>query len=416
MSSASTCAKCRITPTVIHPELASLSIAHIDCDAFFAAIEKRDAPELRSKPVAIGGGKRGVVATACYTARLFGVRSAMPMFKALKLCPELVVVKPNSEKYTTASRQIKSKMSELTPLVQSVSIDEAYLDLSGTENLHGHCPAVMLSRLQNDIQSDIGITVSVGLSFNRFLAKSASELDKPKGFAVIGQSEAKTFLSDKPIDFIHGVGPALTKKVNAKGFHTLGDLQISDKRHLISLLGEAGVWLHDRANGIGRRRVDPSSDRKTISSETTFNTDQSEKSVLEDQLWYLSEKTAFRAKDVNLQGAVVTLKLKTADFKTRTRRVSLQTATQLSHIIFQTGQQLLAREIDGTKFRLIGIGLSELEPATADIGDLLDPATLKKAKAERAADKARQKFGNEFVTSGRGIRLKAEREKSKRQT
>ena len=406
----SPCRNCGRAPYLVHPEIEALSISHIDCDAFFAAIEKRDDPSLQSKPVIIGGGQRGVVATACYNARLYGVRSAMPMFKAMKLCPHAVVVRPNFEKYTKASRELRQKLDALTPLVQQVSIDEAYLDLSGTRNLHGCSPAEILARLQNDTERDIGITISVGLSFNRFLAKSASELDKPRGFAVIGKAEALSFLAEKPVDFIHGVGPALSRQIRGKGFETLGDLQNTDAKHLIRLFGDTGLWLYERANGIDNRRVDPSTERKSVSAETTFFDDISDPLLLEDHLWWLCEKTAFRAKDAGVQGNVVTLKLKTADFRSRTRSVSLATPTQLAQVLFKTGRQLLAKECDGTRFRLIGIGINGLEPAKGDMADLIDPGSIKRANAERAADKAKQKFGKDIVTTGRGMRLLAEKD------
>ncbi|MFC6199635.1 DNA polymerase IV [Ponticaulis profundi] len=403
------CPQCGTPPYLAHPELESLGVAHMDCDAFFAAIEKRDNPDLLHKPVIIGGGKRGVVATACYTARLYGVRSAMPMFKALKACPDAVVVPPNFDKYKAASQEIRRRMDRLTPLVQQVSIDEAYLDLSGTSRLHNRSAAELLCDLQNEIASDIGITVSIGLSFNKFLAKSASELDKPRGFAVIGREEVKDFLSDKSVDFIHGVGPALARQVRGKGYETLSDIQRTDLKMLIRQFGETGQWLHERANGVDKRPVDPNTERKSVSSETTFFEDIRDLDQLEDHLWFLSEKTAFRAKQAGVQGRVITLKLKTADFKTRTRRLSLHDATQLARIIFQRGRDLLRKEVDGTAFRLLGIGISELEPAQADIADLIDPGALKRADAERAADKAKLKFGKHIVTTGRGMRLLAEK-------
>ncbi|MAK62158.1 MAG: DNA polymerase IV [Ponticaulis sp.] len=409
-SDSTICAYCGKANRLAHPEIRDLSIAHIDCDAFFAAIEKRDDPSLHGKPVIIGGGRRGVVATCCYTARLFGVRSAMPMFKALKLCPDAIIVKPEFDKYKTASREIRARMDALTPLVQQVSIDEAYLDLSGTEKLHGSPPAELLSRLQRSIQTDIGITVSIGLSHNRFLAKSASELDKPNGFAVIGRAETKTFLAERPVDFIHGIGPAFAKQIRGKGFETLGQLQLADIKTLIRHFGEQGLWLHQRANGIDDRKVDPHSERKSISAETTFFEDISDLALLEDQLWWLCEKTAFRAKETGLQGHVVTLKLKTSDFKSRTRRITLSSPTQLAHPLFRTARQLMLKELDGTRFRLIGVGLTELEPAGADVADLIDPSTIKRAKAERAADLAKAKFGKEAVSTGRGMRMIAQRE------
>lgn len=404
------CPHCGSPSLVKHTEIAQLSIAHMDCDAFFAAIEKRDNPSLHGQPVIIGGGKRGVVATCCYTARLFGVRSAMPMFKALKLCPNAIIVRPDFDKYKTASRQIRAKMDELTPLVQQVSIDEAYLDLSGTERLHHASPAELLSRLQNEISRDVGITISIGLSFNRFLAKSASELDKPNGFAVIGRAEARDFLAPKPVDFVHGIGPALARQIRNKGFETLGQLQHENPKHLMSLFGEQGMWLHQRANGIDTRKVDPHSERKSISAETTFFEDISDLATLEDHLWWLCEKTAFRAKETGLQGNVVTMKLRTSDFKTRTRRITLSSPTQLAQILFRTGRLMLTKEMDGTRFRLIGIGLSDLEPQKEDVADLIDPTAIKRARAERAADIAKAKFGKEAVSTGRGVRMSEKRD------
>ncbi|HTO40183.1 MAG TPA: hypothetical protein VL026_04345, partial [Rhizomicrobium sp.] len=189
---AARCGSCGSRRVVAHAELETLSIAHLDCDAFYAAIEKRDNPELRDRPVLVGGtSRRGVVSTACYVARIAGARSAMPMYKALELCPNAVVIKPNFAKYTAASKAMRSMMLELTPLVEPLSLDEAFLDLTGTERLHGQSAARTMARLTKRIENEIGITVSVGLSFNKFLAKLASDLDKPRGFAVIGVGEAK---------------------------------------------------------------------------------------------------------------------------------------------------------------------------------------------------------------------------------
>ena len=407
--SGSLCPHCNSDHYISHAEINELSIAHIDCDAFFASIEKRDNPDLQGKPVIVGGGKRGVVATCCYTARLFGVRSAMPMFKALKLCPDAVVVKPDFKKYKTASRAIREHMDDLTPLVQQVSIDEAYLDLSGTEKLHGKRPSELLSSLQNKIQSDIGITVSIGLSYNKFLAKSASELDKPNGFALIGKKEAKSFLAAQPVNFVHGVGPALASQIRTKGYETLGGLQMAGLKQLISLFGETGLWLHERANGIDTRPVDPVSERKSVSAETTFFEDYSDPALLQDHLWLLCEKVALRAKDITTAGNVLTLKLKTSDFRTRTRRMTLTRPTNLAQVMFREGRTLLAKETDGSRFRLIGIGISDLEPESPDMADLIDPGALKRARAERAADLAKSKFGTNAVSTGRSIRVLADR-------
>ena len=270
------CPSCGHERLVRNSRLAELGIAHLDCDAFFAAIEKRDDPSLKNKPVIVGGGKRGVVATCCYIARLYGVRSAMPMFQALKACPDAVVIKPNSEKYRIAGLQVREKMQALTPMIQPVSVDEAYLDLTGTNTLHKATPAVSLARLAAEIERDVGITVSIGLSVNKFLAKTASELDKPKGFAVIAAEEAEALLAPKPIGFIHGIGPKLAKKLSLDGYDTIEDLQRTELRQLIGKYGETGMWLKNRAHGIDNRPVRNDEERKSVSSETTFHKDMSD--------------------------------------------------------------------------------------------------------------------------------------------
>ena len=401
------CPSCGHERLVRNSRLAELGIAHLDCDAFFAAIEKRDDPSLKNKPVIVGGGKRGVVATCCYIARLYGVRSAMPMFQALKACPDAVVIKPNSEKYRIAGLQVREKMQALTPMIQPVSVDEAYLDLTGTNTLHKAPPAVSLARLAAEIERDVGITVSIGLSVNKFLAKTASELDKPKGFAVIAAEEAEALLAPKPVGFIHGVGPKLAKKLSLDGYDTIEDLQRTELRQLIGKYGDTGMWLKNRAHGIDNRPVRNDEERKSVSSETTFHKDMSDPAWLEDQLWRLCVKTADRAKATGLVGNVITLKLKTADFRTLTRRLSLAEPTQLAQTLFRSARILLAKEANGrTRFRLIGIGISDLSEHRADSVDLLDPLVAKRAAAERASDLAREKFGADAVMTGRSARAK----------
>jgi DNA polymerase-4 len=400
------CPACGRLRVVSHPALLSLSIAHVDCDAFYAAVEKRDNPALRDKPLIVGGGTRGVVTTCCYMARLYGVRSAMPMFKALKLCPEAVVVPPDFRKYHEAGRAIRARMDALTPLVQPVSIDEAYLDLAGTERLHGVPPAASLARLALDVEAQVGVTVSVGLSANKFLAKTASELDKPRGFAVLAPEDAEAFLADQPVSFLHGVGPKFAESLNRDGFHTVADLQRADLKDLIRRYGETGEWLKKCAHGRDNRKVSPHDDRKSVSSETTFFEDTADLAVLEDHLWRLSVKTADRAKAEGVVGIVVTLKLKTADFKPVTRRLSLHAPTQLAQEVFRTARPLLAKEVTGrVRYRLIGVGLSGLSPHHADSVDLIDPKVAKRAAAERASDKARAKFGRNAVITGRAARM-----------
>lgn len=400
------CPVCNSGRIVSHPSLHRLGVAHIDCDAFFAAIEKRDDPSLKDKAVIVGGGERGVVLTCCYITRLYGVRSAMPMFQALKLCPDATVVKPSRHKYSEAAAIVREKMEALTPLVQPVSIDEAYLDLTGTETVHKAPPAVSLARLAAEIERDLQITVSIGLSANKFLAKTASELDKPRGFAVIAPEDAETLLAPRPVGFLHGVGPKFARKLEQDGFETVGDVQQAELKAMIGRYGETGMWLKQVAHGIDNRPVRTDEERKSVSTETTFRTDLADPETLEDQLWRLCVKTADRAKAIGVVGSVITLKLKTADFRPLTRRVSLAEPTQISQSIFRAARPLLAREADGRrKYRLIGIGLSELAEHRADEVDLLDPRIAKRAAAERASDAARAKFGKDAVITGRAARM-----------
>jgi DNA polymerase-4 len=395
------CANCGSPRLLRHPELNTLAIAHLDCDAFYAAIEKRDDPALVDKPVIVGGGKRGVVATACYIARIHGVRSAMPMYQALKLCPDATVVRPNFEKYTTASRQVRRLMDELTPLVEPLSIDEAFLDLAGTERLHRAPPALALAKLQAKIESEVGITVSIGLSFNKFLAKVASDLKKPRGFSIIGEAEAKTFLADKPVGLIWGVGKTMQAHLAADGIRTIGALQRMDEAELGRRYGSMGLRLARLSHARDTRTVEPRGEAKSVSAETTFDGDVADAHELRAILRGLSERVSKRLKRAELAGVTVTVKLKTADFRIRTRSRQLPDPTQLADRIFTAGADLLAPEADGTRYRLIGIGVSDFaDPRLADPYDLIDEGARKRAAAEAAVDRIRGKFGDEAVGLG----------------
>jgi DNA polymerase-4 len=396
--SARRCGECGSPRLVRHLALPTLAIAHIDCDAFYATVEKRDNPEIADKPVIIGGGKRGVVSAACYIARTFGVRSAMPMFKALALCPSATVIRPDMAKYVRVGREVRHAMHALTPLVEPLSIDEAFLDLSGTERVHGMIPAKVLARFAREVERNIGITVSVGLSCNKFLAKIASDLDKPRGFAALDQAEAKTMLADKPVGFIFGVGPATQQRLASRGFRTIVDLQRADEIELMRQFPTEGRRLWRLARGLDDRRVVADRGAKTISSETTFETDISDFATLEKLLWRLSDKVSARLKNGELAGSTITLKLKTADFRQRTRSQSIRAPTQLAAKIFAVSRQMLAKEIDGTAFRLMGTGVSALKPGSqADDTDMLD---RRAAHAERAIDDLRRKFGQTAVIRG----------------
>lgn len=396
------CRQCGSPRVLAHAELDLLSIAHIDCDAFYASIEKRDDPSLLDKPLIIGGGVRGVVATCCYIARQSGVRSAMPMFTARRLCPDAVILKPDMAKYVGVSRQIRALMDELTPLVEPLSIDEAFLDLSGTAALHKASPASVLARFARRIEDEIGISVSVGLSHNKFLAKVASDLDKPRGFAVIGKAETAGFLAQQPVSLIYGVGKVFAATLKEDGYLTIGQLQAAQPGDLMRRYGETGARLARLSRGEDSRAVSVDGGMKTVSTETTFNADLADFEALSTELLALSERLSERLKAKNLCGDTVTLKLKSAGFRLRTRARHLMIPTQLANVLYETGLQLLAREIDGTAFRLIGIGISGLSEASGvDPADLVEPAIARKAAAERAMDRVRNRFGNDAVVRGK---------------
>ncbi len=395
------CKACGSPRLLYHRELYRLTLAHIDCDAFYASVEKRDNPELADKPVIVGGGKRGVVSTCCYIARIHGVRSAMPMFKALEACPQAVVIKPDMEKYVRVGRQIRSMMEELTPLVQPLSIDEAFLELKGTERLHHDPPARVLARFARKVEREIGITVSIGLSYCKFLAKVASDLQKPRGFSVIGQEEALSFLAPRPVTTIWGVGKAFAATLEKDGIRTIGQLQEMDETDLMRRYGTIGQRLSRLSRGIDDREVHLNEPAKSVSAETTFFEDIWRHEDLVVHLRSLSEKVAWRLKKSGIAGQTVVLKLKTADFKGRTRNRRLDDPTQLADRIFRTGLSLLEKETDGTRYRLIGIGVTDLtDAATADPPDLIDAQAGRRAKAEAAMDKLRDKFGKGTVQTG----------------
>ncbi|SMF20820.1 DNA polymerase-4 [Tistlia consotensis] len=398
------CPRCRHRRLVAHPELTALSIAHLDCDAFYASVEKRDDPSLRDKPVIVGGGHRGVVSAACYVARLYGVRSAMPMFKALAACPDAVVIKPNMAKYREAGEEIRRRMRALTPLVEPLSIDEAFLDLTGTEKLHHGAPAVTLARLAAEIERELSLTVSIGLSCNKFLAKIASDLDKPRGFAVIGAAEAKDFLADRPVSLLWGVGKALNASLEREGIRRIRDLWPYEEAELIARHGAMGRRLYRMSRGLDDRRVDPDAPTKSISAETTFDSNLSDPEALLAELWPLCETVARRLRKAGLGGRTVTLKLKTGQFRNITRSRSLSSPTQLADILYREGKALLLAAADGTAFRLIGIGASELGPAAeADQPDLLEPDRARRAQVARAVESVRERLGSEAITRGRGL-------------
>ncbi len=400
------CPSCRSPRVLSHPELFDLSIAHMDCDAFYASVEKRDDPDLADKPVIIGGGRRGVVSTACYIARLRGVKSAMPMFQALKLCPDAVVIAPRGSHYAKVSKDIRALMNELTPLIEPLSLDEAFLDMTGTQKLHHAPPAVMLARLIKRMQDELGLSGSIGLSHNKFLAKVASDLDKPRGFSIIGKAETADFLHDKPVGLIWGVGKVTQASLEKAGIRTFTDLLRWERDDLFVRFGAMGERLWHLARGQDKRRISANDPVKSISHETTFSTDTSDSKILDGHLWRLSENVSDRAKARKMAGRVVTVKLKRSNHTALSRRVSLSDKTQSTDRIYRTARALFDLVADQGPFRLIGVGISDLgSDIDADMaGDLLDPDAGRRRAAEQATDQIRARFGKDVIKKGRAIR------------
>lgn len=400
------CPVCRSPRVTSHPELFDLTIAHMDCDAFYASVEKRDNPELEGKPLIIGGGRRGVVSTCCYIARIKGVRSAMPMFQANRLCPEAVVVPGRMDRYAEVSKQVRALMDELTPKVEPLSLDEAFMDLSGTTKLHGAPPAVMLARLTKRMQDEIGITGSIGLSHNKFLAKVASDLDKPRGFSVIGAEETTEFLRPRPVRLIWGIGPTAQATLDGAGIRTFDDLLRWDRRDLHDRFGNMGERLYALARGEDARSVSSHTPVKGLSNETTFNEDTSDTDLLDGHIWRMAERVSGRAKAKDKAGRVVTLKLKRSNHKILSKRHSLHQPTQLADTIYRTARNLFDQVGDKGPYRLLGVGISDLVPANdADReADLLDPDAGKRAETERATDAIRKRFGKDAILKGRALR------------
>ena len=391
---------------ISHPELLTLNIAHMDCDSFYASVEKRDYPELVDKPVIIGGGRRGVVSTACYIARIRGVHSAMPMYRALKLCPDAVIIKPRMKLYAEVSLEIRKMMLELTPAVEPISLDEAFLDLGGTQRLHKKPPAVLLAELTNRIKNELGLTGSIGLSHNKFLAKVASDLNKPNGFSIIGKQETEKFLFNQPVNILWGVGAATKEKLGALGIRTLSDLLRWEESDFIRKFGTSGKRLKALASGKDNRRVMAERLIKSISNETTFGQDILKHEILIGHLWRMCEKVSDRAKSREIAGKVGVIKLKTDKHRLITRRLTFKEPTNMADRLFNALEPLLKSEIKEVKFRLLGVTLTDLcDQKYADLtGDLLDPNAQNREKAELATDKIRRKFGVNAIIKGRSLR------------
>ncbi|MBT4488878.1 MAG: DNA polymerase IV, partial [Rhodospirillaceae bacterium] len=337
--------------------------------------------------------------------RTFSVRSAMPMFKARKACPQAVVIPPDMQKYSAAGRQIRAIMKDYTPLVEPLSLDEAFLDLVGTDRLHGQSPAATAAAIVKRIKAEVGVTASIGLSYNKSLAKVASDLDKPRGFAVIGRAEAVEFLAKQPVSIIWGAGKALQKRLAKDGITTVAQLQVIEEARLIASYGAMGLRMAQFVRGEDPRRISANRPTKSISSETTFHHDIADGEELKKILWRQADRVARRIKSAELAGTTVTLKLRRTDFRILTRSRRLPDPTQLADTIYRQGLELLTKEIDGTAYRLLGVGLSGLvDGIEADPLNLAEPGAGRRADAERALDQVRDRFGTDAIGKGRGFR------------
>lgn len=370
------CPACGSARVLTHDELTDLDIAHVDCDAFYASVEKRDRPELREVPLIVGHpGGRGVVTTACYRARKFGVRSAMAMFKAMELCPQAVVVPPDMAKYRQVSHAIRSIFHAATSTIEPVSLDEAYLDLSRENRVGDQLPAQALAEIASRVEAEVGVTVSIGLSCNKFLAKLASEMRKPRGFSVIGRAEARARLAVLPVSKINGVGEATARRLEANGIATIGQLQDLSEMQLVTQYGKFGRRLSRFAQGEDDRSVTPDRPAKSISAETTFRRDTGDVAELVAAARPLVARVALHLQRKDLAGGTVVLKLKTSDFQIVSRSRRLPNPTQKAQVLMTAAQGMIEREADGRTFRLVGVGVDELRPAIeADPPDLFERA------------------------------------------
>ena len=417
------CPSCASPRVVVHAELFSLTMAHIDCDAFYCSVEKRDNPDLQDKPVIVGGGERGVVAAACYVARQYGIRSAMPTWQARKACAELVIIKPRMGHYQRIGKQIREMMFSLTPLVQPLSIDEAFLDLSGTEKVHRKTAAEALVAFQVRVRAEVGVSVSVGLAPNKSMAKIASDQDKPDGFYVIGQAESQSWLNDKPVKILFGLGQVASKKLNAAGLQTCGDIAACPPAKLQGLIGRDARRVKQLACGIDPRNVEISCDTKSISSETTFARNIEGLPDLLNIAEGLVQTVSRRLKDSDLQATHVHVKLKRPNHQILSRSARLDKTTQMAHRLFEVASSLIEKEAAPQKFwRLLGIGVS-VARVEQNADNLFAEAEAKlfeeqrhahnerKDKLEEAIDQVRAKLGAEAVKTGRRFSFEARKQK-----
>ena len=400
------CRNCNSPRIISHNNLLDLTIAHIDCDAFYASIEKRENPKIRNLPVIVGGKNRGVVTTCCYIARINGVRSAMPIFKAKKLCPDAIIIAPRMGYYKKISKSIKEMLTALSPTIEFISLDEAYIDFEGTRRLHGEAPAVKLAKIAKEIEIKLGISISIGLSYNKFLAKIGSDLDKPRGFSIIGQSDVMKILRNKPISNILGVGAKTKIILESNGISTINDLLIYEKDQLNDLLGSFGETLWFLARGIDYRRITPNKRPRSISCERTLETNQMDFEILISFLWDLTEEISLRLKKLSLVAKKFNLKLKKANFNLIVRTITLENYSNSPETIFQASKILLKRNIVKGPFRLVGITAKDFSDSQNTVWkkNFFDKQDNQILAAEEAIDNIRSKFGKTSIIKGRSLK------------
>lgn len=379
-------------------------ILHIDMDAFYAAVEQLDQPQLRGRCVIVGGtSRRGVVATASYEARRFGVHSAMPIFQARALCPQAVFVPPRMDRYREVSRQIMAILREFSPLVEPVSIDEAFLDVTGTERLHG-APVEMARGIKREILAAVHLTSTVGVAPNRFLAKIASDLNKPNGLTVIAPDQVAAFIDRLPIGKVPGVGPKTLAKLEAMGVRYLGAIRKFEEPALLAAFGAYGKRLRELAHGIDPTPVTPFAPGKSVSSECTLAEDTREMAALTRCLLAQAEEVAAGLRKEGVKARTVVLKLKLADFKLLTRRTTFAPATQSSQAIFQHAVKLLEDHRIVQKIRLIGLGATGFVRAEAPTQEELFGREKNPRegweKVDRTLETIKSRFGEEVIKRG----------------
>ncbi len=379
------------------------TILHVDMDAFYASVEQRDFPEYRGRPVVVGadpdrGKGRGVVAAASYEARKYGVHSAQPISQAYRRCPHAVFLRGRYEKYHEVSGSIMSVFREFTPLVEPISLDEAFLDISGTERLFGS-PEDIGRAIKEKIRQKEQLTASVGIGPNKMIAKIASDLKKPDGFVLVLPDQAEYFLAPLKVSKLWGIGKKSEDHLNKLGIWTVGDLAKRSKSTLCDLFGKMGEGLWDYAHGIDDDPVVPEREAKSISNETTFVVDQEDPAILRKTLLDLSEKVGFRMRQEGLLARTVFIKVRISDFTTWDRRTTLPEPFSLSETIYREALVLFDFcDLRGQKVRLLGVGVGQLVPGGEVQTDLFLPVlTEKRKKVTRAVDRLKEKFGDHVI-------------------